>query len=164
MDRDLSSDEILDYSEQTTTAPRFCPSVFVRHLEWPKTEVGKLARVTCPAGTVGHAEWRCSETGEWYPKTGADLSRCVSDWVEKLEKDVIDEGDDVVILFETLKEIHSHSRRQTLIGGELIKITNVIKRVVENYVNLMKTATATVDDRKRGYKMNKVCVFIKVLL
>ncbi|KAE9549181.1 hypothetical protein FO519_007606 [Halicephalobus sp. NKZ332] len=154
----VDSKEFNEVFVKTTASPKTCKKVFERHLEWPETEVGKLARVNCPAGTTGSAEWFCSESGEWTPRTGADLSRCVSDWSEKLLKDVTDERDELLIQLETLKEINSHSRRQTLIGGELIKIKSIVEKVVENYIEMMKSASSSADERKKGYKMNKLWI------
>ena len=155
--------ELEDIFVKTTTPPRTCKKTFQRHLEWPETELGKMARVKCPAGMKGHAEWNCSEFGEWTPKTGADLSRCVSDWTEKLLKDVTEEQE-LLIQLEALKDIHSQSRRHTLVGGELIMIKAIVEKVVENYINIMKSAGSSADERKTGYKMNKVGLIFKVLV
>uniref|UniRef100_A0AC34Q1N3 Latrophilin Cirl n=1 Tax=Panagrolaimus sp. JU765 TaxID=591449 RepID=A0AC34Q1N3_9BILA len=152
LDSDSKSNEIDNFFDDK--AVKFCPSVHERELNWPKTKGGRWARISCPLGTFGDAEWFCSDSGEWSPKTGADLSRCVSDFIRKLEKDVEDEPENLATQLETLKEVHSHVKRHKLIGGELLGIQSIVEKVVNNYGKIMKSSVFP-DDGKRGTQMSR---------
>uniref|UniRef100_A0A914ZR53 Uncharacterized protein n=1 Tax=Parascaris univalens TaxID=6257 RepID=A0A914ZR53_PARUN len=101
-----------------------CQPVSFRDIEWPKTEADRVAKMGCPIGSDGHAEWKCEANGEW-SKEGADLSRCVSSWSSRLREEAED-GEEPVDHLETLREIQQMTRKEELLGGDLIALSAAI--------------------------------------
>ncbi|VDK42153.1 unnamed protein product [Anisakis simplex] len=113
-------------SEQHLTA--HCEAISSRYIDWPKTEVGKLARMGCPIGSSGYAEWKCELDGKWN-KRGADLSRCVSSWSLRISEDA-ELAEDIVDRIETLREIQQMTRKEELLGGDLIVLSKAINQSI----------------------------------
>uniref|UniRef100_A0A914YNJ5 G-protein coupled receptors family 2 profile 1 domain-containing protein n=1 Tax=Panagrolaimus superbus TaxID=310955 RepID=A0A914YNJ5_9BILA len=141
-------------SSVPTSAPKFCQPKYERHVQFPKTESGTNAKTACPVNTDGLAEWFCSIDGKW--EGSPDLSKCISIWIKKLDADIQNSPEDSLIQLEALKEIHTHSKRQQLVGGELIKISSIIEKVVLNYVNIMKSVIPSKENHHKNLEMNKV--------
>ncbi|VDM47157.1 unnamed protein product [Toxocara canis] len=110
--------------EQTKPGIHHCQPVSYRDIEWPRTEAGKIARMGCPIGSDGHAEWKCEANGDWSTE-GADLSRCVSSWSSRLREEA-EEAEEPIDRLETLREIQQMTRKEELLGGDLIALSAAI--------------------------------------
>ncbi|CAG9536505.1 unnamed protein product [Cercopithifilaria johnstoni] len=108
--------------------PLFCGMITERDIDWPQTEFGMIARVPCPIGSTGYAEWVCRLDGNW-ESDGPDLSRCVSTWSKGLLMDA-EEADNPLDRLEFLNEIQQRTRRESLIGGDLIALSRAIKLLI----------------------------------
>uniref|UniRef100_A0A915D0W3 SUEL-type lectin domain-containing protein n=1 Tax=Ditylenchus dipsaci TaxID=166011 RepID=A0A915D0W3_9BILA len=112
----------------------YCSSQSSRHILWPSNiRLGHLARLACPAGSRGQAEWMCSLSGQWHPSSGPDLSKCVSDWSRQLKQDLEEGGEDPLIRLETIREVHSHVRREQLLGGDLMDLVQTTSKAIKNF-------------------------------
>ncbi|MFH4973304.1 hypothetical protein AB6A40_000013 [Gnathostoma spinigerum] len=107
---------------------KYCAAKFHRDIEWPMTEAGRVARMSCPIGSDGHAEWDCDRTGNW-SSGGPDLSRCISSWTQRLREDA-QQLEDPVERLETLREIQQMTRKEPLLGGDLIALSFAISASV----------------------------------
>lgn len=88
------------------------------------------------------------------------MSRCISDWSKQLYEDIDDEDEDEFVLqLETLKEIYSYTRREQLLGGDLIEVSKIIVKVVENFVNKVKTGLEPDEEKENAIRINKVRIF-----
>ncbi|VDO26570.1 unnamed protein product [Onchocerca flexuosa] len=110
----------------------FCDMITERDIDWPKTEFGMTARISCPIGSTGYAEWICGSDGLW-KSDGPDLSRCVSTWSKGLLMDA-EEVDGPLDRLEFLNEIQQRTRRESLIGGDLIALSRAIKLLIPTTV------------------------------
>ncbi|VDK88116.1 unnamed protein product, partial [Onchocerca ochengi] len=110
----------------------FCDMTTERDIDWPKTEFGMTARMSCPIGSTGYAEWICGSDGLWKPD-GPDLSRCVSSWSKGLLMDA-EEADGPLDRLEFLHEIQQRTRRESLIGGDLIALSRAIKLLIPTVI------------------------------
>uniref|UniRef100_F1KS60 Latrophilin-1 n=1 Tax=Ascaris suum TaxID=6253 RepID=F1KS60_ASCSU len=115
---------IHSFYEESKPGVLHCQPVSFRDIEWPKTEADRVARMGCPIGSDGHAEWKCEANGEWN-KEGADLSRCVSSWSSRLREEAED-GEEPIDHLETLREIQQMTRKEELLGGDLIALSAAI--------------------------------------
>uniref|UniRef100_A0A0R3S2V2 Adhesion G protein-coupled receptor L3 n=1 Tax=Elaeophora elaphi TaxID=1147741 RepID=A0A0R3S2V2_9BILA len=107
---------------------QFCDTIAERDIDWPKTEFGMIARMPCPIGSTGYAEWMCGSDGLW-ESDGPDLSRCVSTWSKGLLMDA-EEVDSLLDRLEFLHEIQQRTRRESLIGGDLIALSRAVKLLI----------------------------------
>uniref|UniRef100_A0A914QN99 G-protein coupled receptors family 2 profile 1 domain-containing protein n=1 Tax=Panagrolaimus davidi TaxID=227884 RepID=A0A914QN99_9BILA len=139
-----------------TFPPKFCQPKFEREVQFGKTETGRIAKAQCPINTYGEAEQFCSITGKW--EGLPDLSNCVSIWIKKLDDDIQNSPEDPIIHFETMKDLFTHSRRHKLVGGELIKVSSIVEKVVYNYINIMKSSTKSKENHHQSREMNKFLV------
>ncbi|KAL3993999.1 7 transmembrane receptor (Secretin family) protein [Acanthocheilonema viteae] len=106
----------------------FCDAITERDIDWAQTEFGMIARVPCPIGSTGYAEWMCGSDGHWQ-SDGPDLSRCISTWSKGLLLDA-EEVDNPVYRLEFLHEIQQRTRRESLIGGDLIALSRALKLLI----------------------------------
>ncbi|EJD73850.1 depsiphilin, partial [Loa loa] len=106
----------------------YCNMITKRDIDWPKTEFGMTARVPCPIGSTGYAEWICGSNGQW-ELDGPDLSRCISTWSKGLLMDA-EEADGSLDRLEFLHEIQQRTRRESLIGGDLITLSSALKLLI----------------------------------
>ncbi|MCP9261441.1 Latrophilin-2 [Dirofilaria immitis] len=110
----------------------FCDKRTERDIDWPRTEYGMISRMPCPIGSTGYAEWICGSDGLW-ESDGPDLSRCVSTWSKGLLMDA-EEADGSLDRLEFLREIQQRTRREPLIGGDLIALSRAIKLLIPTTV------------------------------
>ncbi|VDK85632.1 unnamed protein product [Litomosoides sigmodontis] len=121
---------MLKPSDNNDGKQSFCDMISERDIDWPQTEVGVIARVPCPIGSTGYAEWKCG--GEWngfWESDGPDLSHCVSTWSKGLLMDA-EEADSSLDQLEFLYEIQQRTRRESLIGGDLITLSRALRLLI----------------------------------
>lgn len=80
--------------------PLYCSAVFIKHLRWNRTQVGKVVEQNCPEGASGKARFFCGvsnlvnlasdsstrQQAEWLPAGKPDFSECSSRIVQSIER------------------------------------------------------------------------------
>ncbi|VDN02908.1 unnamed protein product [Thelazia callipaeda] len=110
----------------------FCAATVERDADWPRTRNGMTAHVPCPVGSTGHAEWVCDPFGRW-DSEGPDLFRCVSTWSKGILMDA-EEVEDSADRLEFLREIQLRTRRESLLGGDLITLSRALNLLIPSMV------------------------------
>lgn len=60
---------------------------------------------------------------------------------------------------ETLREIYSYTRREVLLGGDMVEVSRVISKIVENYIGQEGNTFEEDASHEKALKINKVGLF-----
>ncbi|XP_058250867.1 adhesion G protein-coupled receptor L2-like isoform X2 [Hemibagrus wyckioides] len=109
-----------------TPSRRFCESIEIRDIVWPRTHRGVTVERPCPKGTRGIASYLCTAvSGTWNPK-GPDLSNCTSHWVTQVAQK-IRSGENAANLANELAR-HTHG---PVFAGDVSSSVRLMEQLVD---------------------------------